>query len=316
MGTEFRLLMAVMGTAAAMLAVGCAAIRTDWTDDVVSEKSGATYATPPVESGSAGLDIAFVSVIPDKTLNPATLATSRPSESAEDPAGKTNTAKADSIEAMWRWVDETAVDPDVRNQLRLNGIRVGRVHTQSEFYRSIGAIRRVPSDPSAKFLASASIGSDVLQTSRREMCRLGKRYELPVRPPGAGQVATLVSIGGRTIGKTLEMPQPMFAMWLQSTDNRGVRIKLQPEIQYGAMKQTWVTSDSALRIDNRRDQWSMPELAFQMDAGPEAILVAGAMTPPHGLGQQMFTGMTADGDVDHVLMLIRVAQLPDILANR
>jgi len=299
----------IAGLAVSMV-IGCAAFKSDWTDDTATTKNPVNLIAPKIDAGSVGLDVSFVSVVVDKQP----LADRDLPTDAKTPSVNPTVVRSD-VDEVWRWIDETAIEPKVRAGLRLNGLRVGRVHTQSEFNRALAAIRRVPQDEAARLLASAAVGSDVFHASRRIPCRIGKRYELPVRQPSAGPVATLVSLGGRTIGKTLDAPQPMFAITMQPSDATSVRIKLQPEIQYGVMKQTWVSNDSALRIDNRRESWMMQELAFEVQAAAGGMLVVGAVLPPFGLGEQMFTGTTADGSVDHVLMLIRVADLPNMMAK-
>ena len=90
---------------------------------------------------------------------------------------------------------------------------------------------------------------------------------------------------------------------------------MQPEIQFGEMRQTWVSSDSALRIDSRRESWALEDLAFEMTVDAGATIVAGAVMPPFGLGEQMFTGKTADGDTDHVVVVLRIADLPDVMSK-
>jgi len=307
-----RFIVAGLLSIAGSMAIGCAAFKSDWDDDTAAEKKPLSLVEPKTDSGSVGLDVSFISVLVDKP-SPTTKAIEGPDGTPPDNV----THGRPDIEQVWRWVDETAVEPNVRAELRRNGLRVGRVHTQSEFNRALTLIRRVPQDAAGKLLASAAVGSDINQASRRETCRVGKRYELPVRNPAVGQVATLVSLGGKTIGRTLDAPQPLFAITIQPSDPSMVLLKLQPEVQFGATKQTWVSNDSAsaLRIDSRRESWVMKDLAFEVEAAGGATLVAGAMMPPHGLGEQMFTGMTADGDTDHVLMLIRVADLPRVLAK-
>lgn len=284
-------------------AAGCAVLKSDWTDPGRESPLSPLFTASKPSAGSAILDVAFVSIQTDK-----------PAADALDSA-ESQTQRS-PLDEMWRWIDETAVGPEVRNALRLNGLRVGRVHTQSEFNRALEAVRRTPADAASRLLASAAVGSDVAQASRRIPFRLGKRHELPVNNPANGEVATLVSLGGQTIGRTLSAPQPLFAVTVQPHDASGVRVRMQPEIQYGAMRQTWVGKDSGLRIDNRRDCWTMEELAFELTTAVGDTIVAGAVLPPHGLGEQMFTGKTADGEVDHLLVLIRVVELPDMMAAR
>ncbi len=281
-------------------AVGCAVLKSDWSNASLSAKPPIRLASPKIDADSVSLDVAFVSISVGDESSPE--------------AGEL-TGQRSGVEELWHWVDETAINPDVRAALRTNGLRIGRVHTKSEFTRALNAIRRTPQDQAAKLLAAAGVGSDASQPSRQIPCRLGKRIELPVRQPAAGEIATLVSLDGQTIGRTLDAAQPLFAITAQSKDASSVRLRMQPEIQYGAMKQTWVSNDSAMHIANRRDSWVLEPLGFEIAAEAGGTIVLGAMLPHHGLGEQMFTGNTADGEVDHVVLVIRVAELPKLLAN-
>ena len=298
-----RLLIAVL---CASTITGCAMLKSDWNDDASADRPPIRLASPKLDSDSVSLDVAFISILADE--EPA-----KPADSQQSASPK---LERNAIDELWHWVDETAIAPEVRAALRLNGLRVGRVHTKSEFTRALNAVRRTPQDNAGRLLESAGVESNASQASRLIPCYLGKRTELPVNRPAPGEVATLVSLDGHTIGRTLASPQPLFAITIQSKDASSVRIRMQPEIQYGEMRQTWVSSDSAMRIDNRRDSWVMDQLAFELGAEQGGTIVAGASLPAYGLGEQMFTGQTADGYVDHVLVVIRVAELPNLMSTR
>jgi hypothetical protein len=303
-----RAIFACCLTWAVASALGCTNLRSTFDEELPATAAKAGLPSPKPDPGTTTLDVAFISIV----RKPAT----EPTSSQElPPAADTEVPPRTSDEELWRWIDETAIAPETRAALRLNGIRVGKVHTMSEFTRSLNAIRREPLDEAAKLLDAAAVGSDLSHKSRRIPCRMGRRYELPVRNPAPGEVPTLVSLDGQTIGRTLSSPQPMFAVTLQPADASGILIRMQPEIQYGGMRQTWVGSDSALRIDNRRESWLLETLAFEMNLAKGSTIVAGSTVPASGLGSQMFTGMTADGEVDHVLMVINVTSIPELLAK-
>jgi len=297
---------------ACALWVGCSALRTDLVEEPRPAGTTSGLPAPKRDPSATVLDVAFVSIVKEEESQVATEphATLLSSESTPSPE-----LRRSSVGELWRWIDETAIAPETRAALRQNGIRVGRVHTKSEFTRTLSAIRRAPQDEATKLLNSAAVGSDLSHASSRYPCRMGKRHELPVRNPAPGEVATLVSLGGSTIGKTLSTPQPIFALTVKSFDAFGVRLQMQPEIQYGTMRQTWVGSDSALRIDNRRESWQLEPLGFELTSEKGGMIVVGATTPAFGLGQQMFTGTTADGDVDHVVMVLTVASIPELLGK-
>jgi len=291
--------------------LGCTSLDSHWGDDKQATLKPPGLPAAKLAAGSTILDVAFVSIAVDKPkLNSVSLV----GETGEVIGPEDAKTVRSGIDEVWRWIDETAIAPEARTALNLNGLRAGRVHTQSEFARALNAIRRTNQGDAARLLEAASVSSDVSHASQRIPCRMGRRIELPVRQPGSGDVSTLVTLGGVTMGRTLNTPQPLFAITLQPNDSSGIRLRMQPEIQFGAMRQTWVGSDSALRIDSRRESWVMDELAFELAVATGGTVVVGKTFPSFGLGEQMFTGKTADGEVDHVLAVVRVAQIPDIMS--
>jgi hypothetical protein len=303
---------------------GCA----NWHSD--ADLSKVTRGLPPPKKppGGAVLDIAFVSIRPS-----AVASTSAPTrtpranrsgaqEGDEVPETDSSPDADDSVDPMsvsgepidiWRLLDETVVVPEVRGSLRRNGIRFGKVQNVGDFHQQLQAIRRTPS-PTSEVLEIADVQSDLSHQARRITCRIGKRYELPVRQPATQDQVVLVARGDATVGQTLSNAQPLFALRASTADSRSVTLLLRPEIQHGEMRQTWVGSDAALRIENRRDAWVLDDLTTEITLEKGGILVAGGIDPTFGLGKHMFTGTTAEGDTDQVLMVIRVVELPELIA--
>lgn len=263
---------------AATLLAGCASWRTD-----VEPSSSGGLPAPRRSDDVAVLEVAFVSIRLDQP---------------EDD--------------IWQWVDETIVDAAPRRQLARNGIRIGRVQQVADFPPRLDRIRREPT-ATDESLEAAGIESELSHDFRRISCRVGKRYELPTRQVNPEPQNVLVRLGDETTGRTLSRLQPLLALRTTSVDARSLQLSLRPELQYGQMRQVWVGTDAALRLDNRRQSWSLEELEIDMRLQQGAMLVAGTVDPPIGLGRQMFTGLTAEGDDDQVLMIIRVAELPDLL---
>ncbi len=282
-------------TALAVFAGGCAMLKSDWKTDSSPLKPAAGLQAPRTDPESVVFGLAFVSIV-------APLDEKTPADGVSN--------SDDPFADVWRWIDETAIPADVRDQWRRNGLRVGRVHTKSEFLRALDLVRRTPRDKADKLLDTADVGSDLNHLAKQVPCRFNRRVELPVRKPAAGEVATLVSLDGHPMGRTLANAQPLFSLVANPLNASGIRLKLKPEIQHGTAKQTWVGSDSALRIGSKRESWELDELAFELSLATGDLLVAGATRPTHGLGQQMFTGTTTDGDTDQVMMVLHVAELP------
>lgn len=258
--------------------IGCAS----WHGEADTASLERALPPPKREPGSAVLEIAFVSI-----------------------------GKHAEVEQLWRGIDQTLLSMELRHDWERNGMRIGRVQKTLDFESQLSRIRRRPEE-TASAMEATDVHSDLSHQSRRITCRVGKRYELPVRQPSPNQQTVLVRLGNETSGRTLARSQPLFALRATSADVHSIALSLRPEIQHGDMRQTWVGSDAALRLDNRRESWNLDELATEVRLEKGAILVVGGVDPPLGLGQLMFTGLTAEGDDDRVLMIIRVAELPEL----
>lgn len=216
----------------------------------------------------------------------------------------------DQSAAIWQWVDETAVDAAIRQRLLANGLRVGFVASEERFRERLASATTNP-DVVESFLSQASVASDVSHGEKRIPMRMGRRYELPLRQPHRGSHVALLRVGGETIGRTLDNPQYLLALTATKADTQEqVRLKIRPEIQFGDTRQKWVSSESALRIDARRETWSIPELDVDVLASERDTIILAPATPVAGLAKQMLIGAGADQQSQQLVVLIRVAQVP------
>ena len=221
-----------------------------------------------------------------------------------------DTSTPDEIQSLWQWVDESPIDNVKRRQLVSNGIRVGRLLREDRFrsrLESISVDKNVLDD----FLTQADIASEVSHGSRRIPMRMGRRYELPVRQPIDGNHVSLVRLNDELTGRTLTDPQFLFAVTPTSGSmSQQVSLRLRPEIQHGSMRQRWVSSDTALRIDTRRETWSLKELDVNLAGVENDTFVIGSVAPAVGIGKQMLGGKSNDQTQQQVIMLIKLAQVP------
>ena len=278
----------------ASLAGGCAS----WTDRPTEKKNKLNERLALAKLSESNraivLDIDFVTV-----RLPATNGTQTGTDSAQTDA-----------ESLWQWVDETAIASDTRTRLLENGIRAGKIIRNDRFRRTLDQWR-VNGGAVDAFLTKASVASELTEGGKRIPMRCGRRYELPVKDQVSGQCVSLIRLGGETIGRTLSDPQYLFAITPQMGQTpQQVDLRLRPEIQHGAMKQTFVSSDSAIRIDARRESWSLPELEIQIAGVQDETLVIGTTSPSIGLGQQMLTGHSADRSEEQMVILIKLAHIP------
>ncbi len=215
--------------------------------------------------------------------------------------------------SLWQWVDETAIDADARRKLIANGLKVGKVVSLERLRARLETLS-TKQDVVDDFLKEASIASNVSHTDKRIPMRMGRRHELPLKDPIEGQHVTLLRVDGQTIGRTLPDPQYLFAVTASPGNVSGqALVKLRPEIQHGEMRQRWVSSDSALRIDTRRETWSIESLDIELKGNEGDTFVIAGVQPLGGLARQMLSGHSADASQQQVVVLITFDQIPDAI---
>lgn len=218
--------------------------------------------------------------------------------------------ESDANEDLWQWVDETAIDSRVRQKLISNGIRSGFVSSEDRFRDHLQPADKTH-DVVETFLAEASVASDVAHGSKRIPMRLGKRVELPLGQPIEGSHVAMLRVDGETVGQTLPNAQYLLALAATQADSANqIRLKIRPEIQYGDTKQKWVSSDTALRIDSRRETWSLPELDLNLVASEQDLIVLAPTRPLKGLAKRMLSGTGSDQEDEELYVLLRIVQIP------
>ncbi|MAI69578.1 MAG: hypothetical protein CMM01_01500 [Rhodopirellula sp.] len=224
-------------------------------------------------------------------------------------------ASSDSAlsQSLWQWVDETCIDPSLRQNMIRNGIRVGLVNNEEEFRNQLSADKE-DRDLVETFLAEASVASDLAHGTQSMPMRLGRRYELPLRQPFEGSHVAMLRKGDDLIGKTLQNAQYVLAL----TSNRGptpeqIEIKLHPEIQHGDTVRKWISSDTALRIDSRRESWQLKCLNLQLNAQEGDLIVMAPTQPLGGIAKHMLSGTGQDNQQEQLILLVRVTQIPTLI---
>jgi hypothetical protein len=217
--------------------------------------------------------------------------------------------------SVWQWVDETRIDPSLRTHMIRNGIRVGLINNEEEFRKALGP-QEDDRDLVETFLAEASIASDLAHGSQSVPMRLGRRYELPLRQPLEGSHVAMLREGDELIGKTMQNAQYVLAM----TSSRGktpeqIELRIQPEIQHGDTVQKWVSSDTALRIDSRRESWQLACLNLNLNVHEGDLIVIAPTQPLRGLAKHMLSGIGSDNQDEQLILLIRVTQIPTLIED-
>lgn len=215
--------------------------------------------------------------------------------------------------SLWQYVDETLIDPSLRQTMIHNGIRVGFVSDEEAFRHQLGD-DEIERDLVETFLAEASVATDLAHGSEKLPMRLGRRYELPLRQPLEGSHVAMLREDDQLIGKTLKNAQYVLALTgTRAATPERIQLQLHPEIQHGDTVQKWVSSDTALRIDSRREAWQLSPLNLELVVKEGDLIVIAPTQPLHGLAKHMLSGTGSDNQHEQLVLLIRVEQIPTLI---
>jgi hypothetical protein len=227
-------------------------------------------------------------------------------------------ADPDQLQSMWQWVDETILPPATRELLNRNGLRIGKVFQPDRLNGRLRSLKAgQASDVVDTFLASASVSSHQSEGGRVDPMRIGKRNELPVRLPIEGVHVPMIYQNGEVIAKSLLDPTFLFSVTPQPGQSASeIRLRLRPEIQHGEMRQDWVQGDGALRIDVRRQSWSLDSMEFELVGGEGDLFLVSETVTRKGLGEMMLGGKTVDQMEQQTVLLLRIANVPNPAEKR
>jgi hypothetical protein len=216
---------------------------------------------------------------------------------------------------MWRSIDETVFDARVRQAWLANGLRIGLLTTfdNSEISTNAAAV----ADPINELFAGAAVLGG--QADGREIIPLrpSRRHELPLAPARDGTQTVLLQGTSGLLGRDLETPQLLLAITAEHGPRSGqTSLKIRPEIQHGAMRQKFVSSDTAVRIQAGRDRWELSELNITWETHPGATLVIAPVMQPSeneptfGLGRQMLRDTDHLADDQHIVAFLQIEKKP------
>ncbi|EMI46953.1 hypothetical protein [Rhodopirellula sp. SWK7] len=216
-------------------------------------------------------------------------------------------------ETMWQYIDETAFDARVRKAWMANGLRIGLLNSIEDApegdAQSDGKMR----DPINELFAGAEVlGS---QSDGREIIPLrpSRRHELPLAPALEGSHTVLLRQNTGLTGRDLYSPQFLLAVTAETGSRRGQsKLEIRPEIHHGAVRQKFVSSDTAVRIQAGRDRWELAEFDLSWTTHPGATLVIAPVVQPteseptFGLGRQMMRDPEHLVDDQHIVAFLQI----------
>lgn len=284
---------------------GCA----QWKTEPAADLPRGGLPAAQISDEVAILEVAFVR-IPDPSLAIAA-STSSASEATteEKPTGGEADASgvgATSASGLWDRLDETVVPREMRERLAANGIRVGRLLSFE-----LGQLDdRAAADESTRLMEEADVVSDFEQRLRRLSCSDGQPYTLAVRRPSGENVSTFIKTSDGVLGRSLSDPQFMLILRTRELDDGRIAVRLTPEIQHGEVRQNYVASDLAFRMEFQREQWTLHELMCEVPLSEGQAVVLMPLEETFGLGKKMFVGKRADLSQERIAVVLRLQRRP------
>ena len=217
-----------------------------------------------------------------------------------------NPAQAERLLELWAQIDEQALKPELRIAMDKNGMRAGKItgHIPSlldEWVRQ--TVKRIGEDP----LEQAGFAADVSSFSQLWRCRANVRKELSVRNIAIGSTCVFYH-DGTSKGRVYEASHFMFSIQATTHGDASANIHLTPEMQHGELVNKVIARESATRIDTRRETVTWEQLAIDLRIQQGDCIVIGPTTESRGLGEHFFHTKTQNGEIQPVLLLVRLSE--------
>ncbi len=214
--------------------------------------------------------------------------------------------QAEMLPDVWASLDEQVVAPELRIALDRNGLRAGKAsgHLPATLDQWVRVHeQRRDEDP----LEQVGLASDASTFAQLWRCRPDSRKELTVRKLFT-EDATVFYVDSGNKGAVFRSPHFLYSLQAKSHGDGSATVRLVPEIKYGEMRRVVVAKDSAIRTDERQDSIVWDGMAVEMRLQHGDCVVLGATPNPRALGEHFFQTRTKDGEMQHVLLLVRLSE--------
>jgi len=223
--------------------------------------------------------------------------------------------ESQQMQELWAYADEQIISPEQRLHLDRNGLRAGKFSGQIPTIIQAWVTQnaaRIQRDP----MEQAGVVADVSSFSELWRCRPDQRKVLTVRNLSKETVTLFYNEDGFRGGQ-FPAPHFLFSLYAKPIGPQTAQVLLRPELEFGESRRSVVAKDSAIRTEERREsiRWDSLALAIQMHQG-DCLMVAGS-PESRGIGEHFFRTRSNEGEVQNVILLVRVAQMnaPDEFAQ-
>jgi hypothetical protein len=217
---------------------------------------------------------------------------------------------------LWAQIDEQAIRPELRMAMDKNGMRAGKLSANlppllDEWIRE--TVRRLGEDP----LEQVGFAADISSFSQLWRCRANSRKDLNVRK-FASEAVCVFYHDGSSKGRVYDSPQFLYSLQAAPLGDSSATLRLTPEIHYGEPVRKVITRDAAIRTDLRRESVVWEQLMIDLKIQRGDCIVIGPTNESRGLGEHFFHTKTQTGEIQPVLMLVRLSEssLDDTFAKR
>ena len=217
-----------------------------------------------------------------------------------------NPSQAARLPELWAQIDEQVLKPELRIAMDKNGLRAGKIAGNTpalldEWVRQ--TVKRIGEDP----LEQAGFAADVSSFSQLWRCRDNIRKELSVRNFPSGP--TIVFYHDITTkGHSFEAPHFIYAIQASPHGDATATIRLTPEMQHGELVKKVIARESAVRTDTRRESVAWEKLSIDLRIQQGDCIVIGPTVDSRGLGEHFFHTKTQTGEIQPVLLLVRLSE--------
>lgn len=208
---------------------------------------------------------------------------------------------------LWAYADEQVLAPEPRMLLDRNGLRGGKFSGQIPAIVQAWVAQnatRIEQDP----MEQAGVVADVSSFSQLWRCRPDQRKVLTVRNLPKETVTLFYNEEGFRGGQ-FPAPHFLFSLYAKPNGPQSAQVLLRPEVEYGQTRRSVVAKDSAIRTEERREtlRWESLSLMLNMQRG-DCLMITGT-GEPRGIGEHFFRTRSKEGEIQDVILLVRVAEL-------
>ena len=256
--------------------------------------SGCATWLPTGEEPPAPKKAGFVAVAPTNTAGIETIML------------RLDATQAQGLSSLWAETDEQSIAPELRLRLDKQGMRAGKISGDLPAVLDgwlKAAAQRLEEDP----LEQTGLAADISSYTQLFRCRKNSRKELKVRNFPNDQL--LLPLDASETQYVVKSPQFLYAIEAEPINDGCARLQLTPEVQYGDAVRKAVPRESGIHMDTLRESYSWNQLTIKTTLRRGDCFIVGATEPARNLAQHFLHTQTKSGEIQPVLLLIRLSEL-------